>query len=1289
MRLTPESKSILDTLLTGGILSAGNISIGPFDEITRLLLKVLIDNYDTLSTDRGVQQAESLLKFYLNSVKQATNETPPNSETSQPESQKLKETTHKKIEPETSKDVMKIPSFEIPANWRLHELKCRSIKGVAPAGEEFPFSFDGKSILLYGPNGSGKSSLLGAVMWVLTGITLTDDPEQKEVSSIHRTSKGAKRGSKIRDWPTIATLPDTNDPSSCAPDSTATIQLKSSDNNTILYLRRIIDEELEISLNEQAWMPCPDLSKYGIKPLDLQLSIVAPTIFGRKAIEDAPNSRKILSLMLGYEPLEDIGALVSKLAYNRTSLFNILTTSTNSDRIILSSKLASLPEFLTKESKLKKKLKTLHSLPKLSTKKIVEIKQDIEDKITKASASLAKILGITKGETPVPKDLDENLIKAIGHLEKGFSKVFPSLSSVAVDTVLPEIDGRSSEEQLNEIEESLQNFVDSAKNKIEERLNWWRKKTEPGSKAELLLLAAQKYYDSSKMECPVCEQSIESLPVKDELESLKDLDPKLLEELKLFFINLADDLNNTVPENIRIIADASPQERLLYDWEALKKMEEFAEMAQIIQDFESPVTKLTTSIEKITTKLPTLIPSDSEPKFLQAAISFISKVNSAYTAFAILRWAITKLASIRQRLSYLIIAPSTENPYSLLSVLSKGKSAAQEIKPLKLILTQLSEIEAAIIKISKNQNKLDTLETLKEPLDSMKKLSKYAFTKTTTIFNEIKDKAINNLKLLYPENSTGLYPSSLVMSGGRDKSIESLLTRGDYDVPGPPFANAGLQRAIALSFLCALFDKHPNGLGFVIFDDPILSLDEDHRESWSALILSPRMQHTQVILATHQMQFLTNCGYHFANGQVVILNHRDRRRRISYQPGNHLDRAAKLIETNWDLIPGVLYNYCEGLLETLDSYSPEGFFIKDNLTKSLNDYEKLSFPNPLASRRQKEIVTYLRKPIIVSVYAGRHEPTKHNVSKPMVQVALNELNQLNNIFLNELKDLQRLKARERKGTVIQIPSVSFPALASDAVFKNPFTFPTIGRAAARPESWVLDSSDEVTLTKFAPHTAIFVCSNTLNPVIRYGQCALLSDEEIQPRDDDLVALASSDGERYLRKLWTEKESYIMQAIHPTKPVPALRVSRIQASMRKVVGVLYNTPLKPVMNPSSKILEWYPFSQFPSKIFSNFKTLVVEGDSLEPVARQGQKVLVDEAEHSQNTSLEQGGLAALEIEDESIGKVIKKVYRETEHWILLSPNPIQAYTPIIIPIEKTKEIKRIWPIRGVLFETFDQ
>jgi len=1284
MQVTPESKSVLDKLLTGETMTAGEISVGPFDETTQLLLQVIIDYYDALSVSHGEEQAEKLVKAYLSAVEPETKEIGSNSEPSQQEST---ESTQDMRERETSPELPTIPTLDAPPRWKLYELNCRSIKGVAAPGEEFPFFFDGKSNLLFGPNGSGKSSLLGAVMWVLTGLTLTDDPEQKDVASIHRTSEGAKRGSKIRDWPTISTLPDTNDPSSAIPDSMATIELKSWDEKTAIYFHRTLSEGLEVSTDKEVWTPCTDLSIYAIKPLDLQLSIIAPTIFGRQAIETAPDSRKILSLMLGYDPLEDIGSLVSNLARNRTSLFNNLTTTTNSDREKLSIKVASLGALLPDGNSLKEEIKALQSHAKLSSETIEEMSNKVTDQIEGSSASLGTILGIMEGDALVSTDLAENLIKAIGNLEKGFAEVWPSLSAIELEVVLPQKGDVGFEQQFAKLQEDLDSFTSRAQTTIAERLEWWRKETEPGSKAKLLLLAAKDYYDPSKMECPVCEQSIKDRPVKNELESLKNLDTKLLEDVKLFFNNLEEGLENTIPHSLRNVSKDQPRERLLKDWGALKTREELAELATIIQRFESRVTELGAAICTITPELPQLLPPDAEPAFLRIASSLISKVNSAHRALAILQWASAELFTLKEKLSHLVTAPVEKNASSLLAILSKGKSAAQEIEPLKKLEGELSEVEIANKKILKSQAKLKILENLKGPLDNLKNISKYAVEKTTTIFAEIKDKAIENWKLLYPEHSTGIYPSRLVMAGGRDKSIGSLLTHGDYEVPGPPFANAGLQRAIALSFLCALLDKHPNGLGFVIFDDPILSLDDDHRESWSGKILAPRMQTTQVILATHQRQFIDNCKDDFASGKIVELNPRDEKQRISWMPGDILDQAEDMLRTNWKYVPNVLRQYREGILITLQAYSQDDFFSPHNSSKSLERYERLPDTNPLVGAKQKQIVAGLRSPEIERVLdPGSHALTQKDITKPMVQECFRKLRKpLNNIFLREIERLRCLRTRRMRGNIIPTSTVSFPDVPKKAVFANPFLLQVIGRAAARQESWVLDSSGEVSSTTFAPYTAVFVLGESLNPVIRNGQCALLAADDIQPDDDDLVAVVSSDGNRYLRKLWSDGEGNILQAIHPTRPVPAIRSLADVTAMRKVVGVLYKPALRPNMQPSSKTLEWYPYSNFPSKIIGDLKTLTVEGDSLDPIARKGQKVLVGERESAKDTTVENGGLAALEVEDETIGNVIKRVYRKSGVWTLVSPNPVVPYTPDIVPMDK---IIGVWPLRGVLFDTMD-
>ena len=243
----------------------------------------------------------------------------------------------------------------------------------------------------------------------------------------------------------------------------------------------------------------------------------------------------------------------------------------------------------------------------------------------------------------------------------------------------------------------------------------------------------------------------------------------------------------------------------------------------------------------------------------------------------------------------------------------------------------------------------------------------------------------------------------------------------------------------------------------------------------------------------------------------------------------------------------------------------------------------------------------------------------------------------------------------------------------------------IGSAAARPESWVADTAEEVTVTTFAYHAAVFVSRNTLNPVVLSGQMALLRSEDIIPQDDDLVAVTSVDGSRYLRRVWHDRDEYILQAIHPTKPVAAIRLSKARAAIRKVVGVLYDTPCDPVDGSSPAVSEWLPCERVPIREMKVFKALTVEGNSLDPIARRGQKVLVRDGRTAAEAATEGVCLAAIESEDPSIGNVIKRVFPRGDTLILVSPNPVEPLVPDVVPIES---VKRVWPLCGALFETSD-
>src|SRR5262249_18622256 len=161
------------------------------------------------------------------------------------------------------------------------------------------------------------------------------------------------------------------------------------------------------------------------------------------------------------------------------------------------------------------------------------------------------------------------------------------------------------------------------------------------------------------------------------------------------------------------------------------------------------------------------------------------------------------------------------------------------------------------------EQRLEILGQIRGWLEPLKMLAKYAVAEVAAVFEGIKDKTIVHYQLLYSGPRDGLGLARLVLGTGRDKTVEARLSGGSFEVPSQHFANAGQQRAFALAFFFALLDRHPGGLGFVLMDDPILSLDDDHRESWSGNILRPKLEALQIILATHQRQFLNNCRYDF------------------------------------------------------------------------------------------------------------------------------------------------------------------------------------------------------------------------------------------------------------------------------------------------------------------------------------------------------------------------------------------------------------------------------------------
>jgi energy-coupling factor transporter ATP-binding protein EcfA2 len=1264
LRLSPQSQAIVDALLGGESRASGSVALGPLDATTKIVLGIIVDDYGEIDDLRGVDRAKDFLNRYRARVTKDQEEIE-NGETA------LTEEDAERPDDETVGTT--------PRGWRLIELKASSFRGLAPPGDEIEFPFDGKSTLIFGSNGTGKSSLLGAVVWVLANQTITDADTDDENAAVYENSDGTEFGKKIRQWRINQTLPD-SDIAKATADGWAALRIQSSDGKETKWLRRKQPEELEQSDDGETWIPCNDLTHLGIQPLDLELSLIAPMIFGRQTIDQAEESKDILQLMLGLDDIVNIGTLAGNVATNRTRLETTERTQIEEELKSISGELKKLSNQLNADLKSASPLSSLAAKTSPSEESIKQVGTVINSEIEEKEKSIAEAIGLQAYDKDKAEGIADKLTVAVAALEADIAEMFPMFAQIFLPSVLPKTDFESSEDRLITLGQSLDEFVADARTSIAKRLDWWRKESQPGSRWGLKLLAAQ-HYDTNKQDCSVCDQSVAHLPIKDVLADLKTFPPELRREVDAYFRDHCDGLDQIVAPAIRSISDTQPNDRVTQDWNHLK--EKFDPIfADLIEQFDDLITAISNDCSPLEAAPSNLLADGIEAGFSILANAFVTQVASAQKTLTFLVWSSEHYEDIENRIQNVLSRDSTEESPTLRGILLKGKAAADNIKDLERVRDELRKLYVRRQAVSAKEFDVADLVKLKKPLETLKKLTKFSENEVERIFGDIAEATGKNWQKLYPETPTTLNPGGLVKSSRGQ--IDAMLSGPNYRVLSKFFANSGLQRAIALAFYFALLENHPGGLGFVLLDDSILSLDNEHRENWSADILNPCMDVLQIIFATHQGEYVRNCRQDFSGGQVIELNRRDKGRRISWRPGNLLEKAEFELEEDYKRVPIILRMYREGLLLSFDAYSPTLFFDRRNLTNSFNTFAGLVSPHPLASKNQRRIVSILRDPDVTRVLdPGSHTLTESDVTAPMIRRCLEKLRKCDKWADTELGRLDDIRRPGRQARQLPIGNVvTFPGLPPSAIRKKPIEIKEIGCAAAKPDSVTIDTSEQPVIVKLAGGSTVRVCSHTFDPIAKLGQWVMLAADDISIADGDLAAMEIPGGRRLLRRIWTEGESWRMQSINPVELNPIVSVLKSECAARKVIGVLFEPRKFPEDEIDPELTEWDFVDVETSKLLHELRCITVEGSSLDPIARNGERVLVAKGQPPNETTMSNGSLAVVETTNEKVGNVIKRVFRMDDGFILVSPNPVEPHEPI--PLNR-EEVSLLWPLRGMLFE----
>lgn len=1197
------------------------------------------------------------------------------------------------------------PAQEVPAppapntsgtrpRWRLHHLRCRSIRGVAPFGEEFEFAFDGDSVLIYGPNGTGKSSLVNAIAWVFTGKVSTDCDSESEVVTLYAPAKGSGRPTKLCDWPVVNTIPHGSDPKKSHPNCAAEVTLKSADGSRTLHLRRT-PSSLDTSSDGAIWQPCPDLSAHGITPLDIQLSISAATVFGRRSLESSPDTRHLLSMMLGYDALEELGGLVTGMAAALTKVFKSESEAVQERKTRLRAHLSGLSGAIREGHPVRVALTALTGEASLTSDLIRGAHAAAVTAVELAEADLADVLGLRVSDRSSVAGLGDAATAALSALDKPWAELFPALGVFATAGI-EDPDGATSASP-DRIATRLEALETAARHRIEARLAWWRQEVVPGSRATLLIQAAA-YYVPDTHTCPVCEQSVRGVPVEARLAELKGSSAELRAELRIFFRDLTDEVERIVPQSIRSLADADPAALVRAGWARLKAAHA-PPLASLAARYDSVIADLANFTVPVPDRVESLFPAGAEDAFREAGAVLATVIRLSWRGLAVASWAAERFVPLIGQLTAALTSPDAIPP-SLYAVLAKGGLAAADAAPLCAARDALAAAAHEADAIAVADGAVAAVEEIRTAIEEIKNVGKFAEAEVEHVFGRIRDATIDRYGKMYPHSNPDLRFVRLHVNKGRDKTVEAYLATDSFELPGHQVANAGCIRAVALAFYFALLEKHPGGLGFVVMDDPILSLDENHREAWSANVLRPCLSSTQVILATHQRQFLNNCRSDFHPGRLVELNPRTRSRRITWRPGDRLANAERMVEVDWNSAPVELRKYREELLITLDTYSPVSFFMQRQLKDSLERYAAFSPPHPLSGANAK-IAGRLRDEKVARVLdPGSHAMTEADVTEPMVRVCLGELLEVDVLLRKELDRLEDLRLRELR-------SKSIPARpALDAIVETPPAHPAIipaellrigedaaawrddqalkiiGMAAAQTRGCVVDMAELPRDARFPPGGAVLVAADGLAPLARSGQWVLLADPSVRVGDGDYAAVIDQGGNHFLRRVWSAGDVWLFEAINPLAHLPPIRVRKCACAVRKIVGVIYEPARSPRFGTTRLTKEWHPRQDFPAGLLGGRFGVLVRGTSLAPLVGDGHTVVVGQKIDTRFESVGKGSLAVVETDDSNVGNVIKRVYPGERSWQLLSPNPIDPRSPLVVP---NKSLRAVWPVHGVLFD----
>jgi len=1198
----------------------------------------------------------------------------------------------------------------IAGPWRLQSIETEGFGGLNIwCGTPFHFNFDQESLLIEGPNGSGKSSLIGAILWAVSGERPRDqsDCRAHELKPVYGVDDKA-----AGDWPPIACYPPTvTDLKSTAH---MRVQLTFQDPHAaVAKIERVLDgNNIKTSLD----------SGFKVPSVFIETGLLMPARLAHiRFNENGERLTDAVQKLTGLDDLVAIGVLVASLCHKSR-------------------------EYLSyKRKDLTTNLKDFNQAIEEARGALATVNVDVPaftiahtDDANSEMAIFGKMLN--DRATEHTKVVSNDLASGLELAQSAVQHQVISAISAAKDDVKAGIEALSTWKTLKSIAQALDKdtatlvaeAVAKARSKAKEAVIL-SEVSSKDSKFQLKAVAAQWHaqYKSGVVEnCPLCDHDLKDIPsLAKELEALQSAGEAASRRTDDNLNAIEAELKAALPESIKNfhldILLIQPRTKLFDDLHATlvvkeryaKTLTKFAALVEIALS-ESPKSEL--AIAKVETSAGILKKLNETNSIIERLLDLAEWFNANSGLWS--TWWQNLAASEDSKDTDIALQKDDnittgEKPSeSLSSHLLRLSDALAKAEPYRKAAKAMRKAWTSGKLAVDIEKELKRREAVADSLTPLKNLSLLAESIAREAIDRLSDKIANLLKRIH-------LTEQLQFHDARLQRKEGLIVRGGFvpelRIDATLVANTSWLRAVLWAFLFALREEAVEQIGsdpfpLLLFDDPQSTFDVQHRHRWAQYIaaLQSGPSKAQIILTTYDERFLELIKVDRVTGRQAMMvgagkdighvsivegaflerEWSDTKKLNTPQAGSdyiskvreHVEALLRLMLRGEDaavmsVVSGFVLGDCREKLRQLHTKGiapwdrPIFEKLLDRLGKSLPQIKYMEIAhhagkNNLGMQEAIDVEIHWRKYLQPTLYNGFQVVREHS------------------LLHGGLKALFAIP-----------PTITLPEGYQTSVKSIPLH--VLGQAAAISDGRVADGRidfDEFALTSnknivLGRHFAYRLTAPTLEPVARPGDMLIVKEPEEPPAKSLVVALS---GDRILARRFeiSENQSDVAvltaQAINPSQIAPPVIGQKATFTIHKIIGVIYAE--KAWGSPAQSVMEVCECAGEAIVVNLAKKALgliKVIGQSAEPYALNGQYIVIRNELSVEEAVKTLDGKPIIAV-DTNNSRYFKRLRITTGDQIVLeSLDSGGDYGPIVLamPGKGKNCLARVWPVAGVLFE----